>query len=88
MGNDRGFVNCLKAVRNNDGVRVCSFDVYVFLVFMFCFVSSMVEISFLKVPALALIYGLVFGAALGLTRPTFEYFNNQGNVNSQRNQKT
>ena len=84
----RGFVNCLKVVRNNNGVRVCSFDVYVFLVFMFCFVSSMVEISFLKVPALALIYGLVFGAALGLTRPTFEYFNNQGNINSQRNQKT
>ena len=39
------------------------------VMFIFCLVNSMVEVSFLKVPALALVYGLIFGAALNFDKP-------------------
>ena len=48
-----------------------SSNYYIFfltLLFNFCFISSMVEVSFLKVPALAIVYGMVFGSALGIDR--------------------
>ena len=38
------------------------------VMFIFCLVNSMVEVSFLKVPALALVYGLIFGAALNFDK--------------------
>ena len=40
-------------------------SLHLFLLFNFCFLNSMVEVSFLKVPALSMIYGLIFGAAIG-----------------------
>jgi len=61
----KGFAGLCKSLKSLDSA-LGSLDIYLLILFVFCFLNSMVEVSFLKVPALAMVFGLVFGSALGV----------------------
>ena len=61
----KGFTGLYKSLKSSDPA-LDSLNIYLLMLFAFCFLNSMVEVSFLKVPALAMVFGLVFGSALGV----------------------